>query len=74
MTAHDLANRFVQKMKTRDMRVDIRDDFSSEDLSFDCNLMLDIIRDEQLPLDFVYDTMVGLRDKRDGALRIQAYG
>lgn len=58
--ADSKANRFIQKMKTRDMRVALKDDFQIADLDFDAEEMVRLIVEEQLPLDFVYDAMVGL--------------
>lgn len=58
--ADSKANRFIQKMKTRDMRVAIRDDFQPAELDFDAEEMVRLIVEGQLPLDFVYDTMVSL--------------
>lgn len=62
MTA--LAESFIHKMKTRDMRVAIKADFRREELQFGVEEMMHIIGEQQLPLDFVYDTIVGPSDAR----------
>lgn len=49
---------FIRKMKTRDMRVPILEDFKPHDLDFDGEKMVGLIVEEGLPLDFVADTMV----------------
>lgn len=56
----ELATAFIQKMKTRDMRKPIREDFAEEDLRFEAEDMMNLIKEEGLPLDFIYDAMVCL--------------
>jgi hypothetical protein len=59
---------FIRKMKTRDMRVSIQEDFRLDDLDFDSEKMVALIVEEGLPLDFIADTMVISIDL-DGFLR-----
>ena len=56
----DNAKAFIQKMKTRDMRVPITEDFKLSDLDFDEKTVVQLIIEERLPLDFIYDAMVTL--------------
>lgn len=68
--AENKAAAFVHKMKTRDMRIDIKDDFRPEEIDFDPEEMVRLIVAEQLPLDFVYDTMVGFFLKTVSFVRV----
>jgi len=49
---------FVQKMKTRDMRVPAKDDFNPEDLPTDMVALCQQMEAEGLPIEFWYDTSV----------------
>jgi hypothetical protein len=62
--ADSKAASFIRKMKTRDMRVPILEDFKPGDLEFDGERMVALIVEEQLPLDFMADTMVEFAEPR----------
>lgn len=56
------ARAFIQRMKVRDMRVPIKEDFTIESLDFDVEAFLQQIYDERLGWDFVSDSMVDISD------------
>lgn len=56
---HDrAAHAFIEKMKTRDMRVPILEDFKREEVDFDVELVANLIAEKDLGLDFLLDSMV----------------
>ena len=54
----ETARKFIAKMKVRDMRKQIREDFKPEDIDFKADDLANLIVEERLPLDFLYDTIV----------------
>lgn len=55
---HRAAHAFIEKMKTRDMRVPILQDFRREEVDFDVEVVANMIAEKDLGLDFLLDSMV----------------